>query len=57
MAVTPGYETLARNAPVIFNFKPDDPSWSKEVFNDFLGWVLIYLDGLEANLMTIKVSG
>ena len=57
MAVTPGYETLAKNGPAIFNLRPDDPSWSKEVFNDFIGWVLIYLDGLEANLLTIKMSG
>ena len=57
MAVTPGYEMLARNAPVIFNFRADDPEWSKHVFNDFYAWVLIYLDGLEANLLTIKAAG
>jgi hypothetical protein len=56
MAVTPGLETLARNAPAIFNYKADDPEWSKQIFNDFLAWVLIYLDGLEANLLTIKAS-
>jgi hypothetical protein len=57
MAATPGYEMLARNAPVIFNFRADDPEWSKYVFNDFYAWVLIYLDGLEANLLTIKAAG
>jgi hypothetical protein len=57
MAVTPGFETLAKNAPVIFNYNADDPEWSKLIFNDFLAWVLIYFDGLEANLLTIKVSG
>jgi len=56
MAATPGYEILAKNASVIFNFRGDDPEWSKQVFNDFLAWVLIYLDGLEANLLTIKTS-
>jgi hypothetical protein len=57
MAVTPGYEMLAKNAPLIFNFRGDDPEWSKQIFNDFYAWVLIYLDGLEAGLLTIKVTG
>ena len=57
MAATPGYEMLAKNAPVIFNFKINDPEWSKQVFNEFLAWVLIYLDSLEANLLTIKAAG
>ena len=56
MAATPGYETLAKNAPEIFNFRISDPEWSDEVFKDFFAWVLIYLDGLESNLLTIKVS-
>ena len=57
MSSTPGYQTLAENAPVIFNYNGNDPEWSKYIFNDFVAWVLIYLDGLEANLLTIKVSG
>lgn len=57
MAATPGYEMLAKNAPEIFNFRVDDPGWSTQVFNDFFAWVLIYLDGLEANLLTIKATG
>ena len=57
MAVTPGYEMLAKNAPLIFNFRGEDPEWSKQVFNDFYAWVLIYLDGLESSLLTIKVAG
>jgi hypothetical protein len=57
MAATPGYEMLAKDAPLIFNFRSDDPEWSKYVFNDFFAWVLIYLDGLEANLLTIKATG
>jgi hypothetical protein len=60
MAVTPGYEAMAKNAPAVFNYynasTSDESEWSKEVFNDFLAWVLIYLDGLEANLLTIKAS-
>lgn len=57
MAATPGYEALAKNAPEIFNFSLNDPDWTKGVFNDFFAWVLIYLDGLESNLLTIKASG
>ena len=56
MAETPGYEILSKNAPAIFNYH-NESEWSKQVFNDFIGWVLIYLDGLEANLLTIKASG
>ncbi len=57
LAVTPGYEKIAKNANIIFNFRSNDPEWSKEVLNDFLAWVLIYLDGLQANLLTVKVTG
>ena len=57
MAATPGYDALAKNAQEIFNFRINDPKWQDEVFNDFSAWVLIYLDGLESNLLTIKVSG
>jgi hypothetical protein len=61
MAETPGYEVLAKSAPAIFDYHNESASgeseWSKQVFNDFLGWVLIYLDGLEANLLAIKISG
>jgi hypothetical protein len=61
MAETPGYEVISKSAPSIFNYHNEPASgeseWSKQVFNDFLAWVLIYLDGLEANLLTIKASG
>jgi hypothetical protein len=59
MATTPGYETLANNAPAILNFKfspSKNADWYLQVFNDFLAWVLIYLDGLEANLYLIRTS-
>jgi hypothetical protein len=59
MAITPGYELLAKNAPGILNFKispSENADWYHQVFNDFLAWVLIYLDGLEANLSLIKTS-
>jgi hypothetical protein len=57
MNVTPGYELLARHAQEILNFKystSDDADWYEQVFNDFLSWVLIYLDSLESNLILIK---
>ena len=58
MESTPGYEQLAGNAPQIFGLDiVSDEEWPKVIFNDFLAWVLIYLDGLEANLLTIKVTG
>jgi hypothetical protein len=59
MAKTPGYETLVKNGPEILDFKfspSENENWYEQVFNDFLAWVLIYLDGLEANLDMIKVS-
>jgi hypothetical protein len=58
---TPGYEELAQYAPVIFGF--EDPElterdWARGIFNDnTLSWTLIWLDGIRANLLLIKVSG
>ena len=59
MTDTPGFESFARNAQEILNFKispSEDSDWYTQVFNDFLAWVLIYLDGLETNLSIIKAS-
>jgi hypothetical protein len=59
MATTPGYESLAESARGILNFKvspSDNSDWYTQVFNDFPAWVLIYLDGLEANLKILKFS-
>jgi hypothetical protein len=57
MSITPGYELLAKNGQAILNFKislSNSSDWYTQVFNDFPAWVLIYLDGLEANLKIIK---
>jgi len=57
LAITPGYEEMARNAQGILNFKisqAESDDWYHQVFNDFPAWVLIYLDGLEANLCMLK---
>jgi hypothetical protein len=59
MAITPGYELLAKNAQGILNFKispAESDDWYLQVFNDFPAWVLIYLDALETNLYLIKAS-
>jgi len=59
MAITPGYEILAKNAQGILNFKistAESDDWYHQVFNDFPAWVLIYLDALETNLYLIKAS-
>ena len=59
MAITPGYESLAKNAPGILNFKispSESDDWYQQVFNDFPAWVLIYLDALESNLYLIKTT-
>ena len=59
MAATPGYESLAKNAQGILNFKispSENDDWYHQVFNDFPAWVLIYLDALETNLYMIKTS-
>lgn len=58
---TPGYEELAKIAPLIFDyFEPgskDDP-WGQQIFAyNPLAWTLIYLDGLKANLSMLKMSG
>jgi hypothetical protein len=57
---TPGYEELTKSAPMIFNFKDtgsDEDSWGMQVFTyQQLSWALIYLDGLEVNLKSIKAS-
>ncbi len=60
MGRTPGYEKMAENAITVFDLDPpskDEGAWPIWKFNgDNLAWVLIYLDGLEANLKMIKAS-
>ncbi len=57
---SPGYESLARSAPLILDYNEagygGDP-WARQVFiNSPLSWALIYLDGLETNLYMMKES-
>jgi len=57
---TPGYEILAKAAPVIFEYAdPTDGSqeWTHGMFIATpRAWSLIYLDGLETNLKMIRAS-
>jgi hypothetical protein len=57
---SPGYESLAKAAPVIFDYSEDnfvaDPRTQYDFSLSPLAWALIYLDGLEANLYVIKAS-
>jgi hypothetical protein len=57
---TPGYQDLAKSAPLIFDYwQPgiDENPWAYSILVDNpLSWVLIYLDGLETNLLMIKTT-
>jgi hypothetical protein len=57
---SPGYESLAKTAPLIFYYSEDGSVGDPRTQHDFtlspLAWALIYLDGLEANLLMIKAS-
>jgi hypothetical protein len=57
---SPGYESLAKAAPLILDYSEDGYGGEPGTQNDFtlnpLSWALIYLDGLEANLYVIKAS-
>ena len=56
-----GYESLAKAAPLIFDYSEDgyggEPGSQMNFSLNPLSWALIYLDGLEANLYMIKASG
>lgn len=57
---TPGYEELARAAPVIFEYV-DSPGatdeWTRQMFQvNTRAWSLIYLDGLETNLKLLRTG-
>ncbi len=58
MQNVPGYEGMAKAAPAIFglnNSSGDDRDWTSRMFYDNnLAWVLIYLDGLRADLLLIR---
>jgi hypothetical protein len=57
---SPGYESLAKAAPIIFDYSEDnfveDPRTQYDFSLSPLAWALIYLDGLEANLYVLKAS-
>jgi hypothetical protein len=59
-AKTPGQEDLATTALSIFDYdinKESREAWSRQVFIEApRAWSLIYLDGLENNLMMLKLS-
>jgi hypothetical protein len=56
-----GYESLAKDAPLIFDYREDgyggEPGSQMNFSLNPLSWALIYLDGLEANLYMIRASG
>lgn len=60
MNETQGYEKIAENAMSIFDLNTpvkDEALWPVWKFNDdYNVWVLIYLDGLKANLLMMKTS-
>ena len=57
---TPGYNGLARSAPAIFNLRKTPSgsyNWdSDELLSSLQPWFLIYLEGLEANLLMIRAT-
>lgn len=61
LETTPGYDQLAKEAPVIFEYVeyPDAGSgqWTREMllFSP-AAWAMIYLDGLETNLKLLRAS-
>jgi len=60
MQNVPGYESMAKAAPAIFGLNNSSgdvrDSTSRMFYDNYLAWVLIYLDGLRANLNMIKGS-
>jgi hypothetical protein len=60
MEQSKGYQATGKALPAILRFAAEngtDPDWTiRNVAGTNLSWVLIYLDGLEANLKMIKVS-
>lgn len=59
MKKTPGYKQFADNAEILFriNAASTEEEWTVQNFNDFRAWTLIFLDSLQVNLLTIKVTG
>lgn len=58
MKTTPGYKQFADNPEILFRINAStEEEWAARNFNDFRAWTLTYLDLLQVNLLTIKVSG
>ncbi|MBI5008152.1 MAG: hypothetical protein HZB98_00525 [Bacteroidia bacterium] len=58
MKTTPGYKQFADNQEILFRINAStEEEWAARNFNDFRAWTLTYLDLLQVNLLTIKVSG
>lgn len=57
---TPEYSGMAKVTPVLFDFREPTESelpWAYRLFGDnYLSWVMIYLDALEVNLYYIRAS-
>jgi hypothetical protein len=55
---TPGCEEMAKVAPVLFDIRElndRELPWTSRMFGDnYLSWVLVYLDALEVNIITLK---
>jgi len=59
MKNTQGYKQFADNAEILFriNTALTEQEWTGQNLNDFRAWTLTYLDFLQVNLLTIKISG
>ena len=57
---SPGYESLAKSSPLIFDYREagsEEYPWAFRIFiENTLSWALTYLDGLEVNLKMVKAS-
>ena len=60
MEITPGYGTFAKNSTIISEYRMSqetDAEWIRRMFLDAnLAWSLIFLDGLQVDLLMIKAS-
>lgn len=57
MGKTNGCSEMTKLVPALFDIKKMDnlDGWAKYIFADkYLSWVLVYLDGLELNIMSLK---
>jgi hypothetical protein len=58
LARTPGYENLSSAATSLIGYKeagPDDSPWTVGLFaGNYLSWILVDLDALEVNVISLK---